>query len=213
MTVDPQGITSIVLLSGGLDSTVALASALSTGGKVCAVTFDYGQVNRAKELEAARRIVWEYNNDGHKVEHRIVGLGSVFIPSALTGSKEPIPTAPATDGPDATFVPGRNLVLIAVGAAIAQGSGATKVITGCNADDYNGYPDTRSEFMGPLHDAIHNGYGVSLLNPLLHASKSDILALARALNVPTHLTWSCYRGGNTPCGNCGSCILNDKASA
>lgn len=200
---------TLILLSGGLDSTVALAHTLNAGEKdVFAVTFDYGQVNRAKELEAARKIAKEY-----KIGHRVIGLGSIFIPSALTGSKEPIPTQPATDEPDATFVPGRNLVLISVAVAVAQGSGASTVITGCNADDYNGYPDTRSEFMYPLAQAISAAYGVTLDNPLLHATKSEIVAMAHTLEVPTRLTWSCYRDGNTPCGNCGSCILNLLASA
>ena len=209
MTVAAQDFPRgpVVLLSGGLDSTVALATQIELGDKdIVAVTFDYRQVNRAEELYAARRVAQHYN-----VEHRIIGLGSVFVPSALTGSKE-IPTSPAVDGPDATFVPGRNIVLIGVGVAVAQGSGSDCVVTGCNAADAAGYPDTTTAFMDGLARAAEIGYGVQLVNPLLHHDKRAILDLAAALRVPVEFTWSCYRSGDTQCGNCGSCALNAEAA-
>lgn len=205
----PNSCGPVVLLSGGLDSTVALASIVEWGIEgIVAVTFDYGQINRANELRSAREIARYYG-----VDHRVIGLSNVFIPSALTGSADQIPSTPAVSGPDATFVPGRNIVLISVGVAIAQGSGAKMVVTGCNADDSAGYPDTTWDFMAAMYNAASAGYGVNLYNPLLESTKQDILNEARHLGVPVEMTWSCYRGGDTQCGNCGSCALNGQAAA
>lgn len=200
----------VVLLSGGLDSTVALATTLAAldRSRIIALTFDYGQVNRAKELAAARNIARHYG-----VEHRIVGLSNIFVPSALTGGRDAIPTDPATNGPDATFVPGRNMVLISVGVAIAQGSGAGIVITGCNADDAAGYPDTTTKFLKAVREAAYEGYGITLCNPLVADSKRTITLIAEKLRVPVEYTWSCYRGTETQCGNCGSCKLNREAAS
>lgn len=211
MLTGPQhdSTKTVVLLSGGLDSSVALADQLNIGfTNIIALTFDYGQVNRSRELNAARRIAAHY-----RVEHRIIGLSNLFIPSALTGSGEEIPVTAAIDSPDATFVPGRNLVFISVGVAIAQGSQAERLVTGCNAADYGGYPDTRSSFMFPLADAVWAAYGVNISNPLLHMGKPEILQLADSLGVPTDLTWSCYRDGRQQCGQCGSCNVNAKAAS
>ena len=210
MSIEPQSNSRgpVVLLSGGMDSTVALAYARKKYSiDIIAVTFDYGQVNRAQELRAAREVANYY-----EVEHRIVGLGSVFIPSALTGHGE-IPTAPAVDGPDATFVPGRNMVLISVGIAIAQGSGSRFVVTGCNADDAAGYPDTTAGFLASLSLAATYGYGVELVNPVLGFTKREITELANRIGAPIGSTWSCYRDGDVQCGECGSCILNNQAAA
>lgn len=210
MVVAPQEHSRgpVVLLSGGIDSTVALAIARERYSKdIIAVTFDYGQVNRSQELRSSREVAQHYG-----VEHRIVGLGSAFIPSALTGRGE-IPSAPAVDGPDATFVPGRNMVLISVGVAIAQGSGSGVVVTGCNADDAAGYPDTTLAFLGSLFAAAKIGYGVELVNPLLGLGKKEIIDVANGFRAPIGLTWSCYRSGDVQCGECGSCALNGGAAA
>lgn len=197
----------VLLLSGGLDSAVTLAHLQASGERnITAITFDYNQTNRANELAAARKLAQYYG-----VAHRIVGLGSIFINSSLTGHIEDIPEQPAIDGPDSTFVPGRNAVLIAIGVAIAQASGSTTVVSGCNHDDAAGYPDTSPMFMWFLKEAMTTGYGVSISNPLLYASKPDILQLAKKYEVPVQMTWSCYRGGTTPCGRCGSCAMNRVA--
>jgi 7-cyano-7-deazaguanine synthase len=201
---------SVVLLSGGLDSTLALAmTAQEYGAKnTIAVTFDYGQLNRSQEMSASKAVAAHYG-----VEHRIIGLASAFLPSALTGYVAPIPETAAVDKPDATFVPGRNLVFIGVAVAIAQASGAVAVVVGCNADDYGGYPDCRSNFLSHVSAASLIGYDVTVRSPILRYRKSEIVQLANELSVPTELTWSCYRDGETQCGRCGSCQLNTEAAA
>lgn len=197
---------SIVLLSGGIDSSVALAHKVQSGSEVIAVSFDYGQTHRGQELSAARRIAKRY-----EVEHRIVGLASAFIPSALTGYGE-IPSGHA-DSPDATLVPGRNMVMIGVGASIAQACQASSVVIGCNRDDWNGYPDCRPEFIRYMWEAtqVATEGAVSLQAPFLTMSKSQVVQQGRKMGVPLGITWSCYRGGDSPCRRCGACESRDGA--
>jgi len=175
--------------------------------EITAVTFDYGQLNRAKELAAAKSVANHYGI----TDHRIIGLTGVFIPSALTGAKNTnIPETPAT-AQDSTFVPGRNMVLISAAVAVAQGTGIRLVVTGCNYDDAAGYPDTTTPFMRALNEASEIGYGVKIYNPVIGMTKTEIATLAERLNVPVEQTWSCYRETETPCGACGSCVLNQQA--
>lgn len=188
---------SIVLLSGGIDSTVALAHTKSE----LALSVNYGQTHR-RELDAARRIASHYG-----VEHHEVDLtAAVDIPCALTGYGE-IPQRHA-ESPDATVVPGRNLLLIALATAWANAWGYGAVVIGANADDNAGYPDCRHTFVDAVDSATRTGYGVATYAPLLKMNKSQIIALGRQLNAPLELTYSCYRGRATQCGQCGACESN-----
>jgi 7-cyano-7-deazaguanine synthase len=191
---------TVVLLSGGVDSTVVLANRLISGHDCTAVTFDYGQTH-VREVQAARDIAKHY-----AVDHEIISLPEIFGPSALT-SNAPIPRGHA-ETPDATTVPARNLVLIAIGASIADKIGATSLAFGANADDAAGYIDCRPAFLESLRDSIQLGTGnkVWLHLPLLHATKREIVAAGRELEIPFDLTWSCYRGGSHPCMTCGACV-------
>ena len=188
---------SLVLLSGGIDSTVALAHTKAE----LALSVNYGQTHR-KELWAAAAIAKHYG-----VEHHEVNISSALdIPCALTGSGD-IPEGHA-DELDATFVPGRNLVLIALATAWANAWGYSAVVIGANADDNAGYPDCRPKFVEALSDATQTGYGVSLWAPLVRMTKRQVIAYGRELDIPFGLTWSCYRGGAEPCGRCGACESN-----
>ena len=193
---------SVVLLSGGLDSTVLLATVIGAAFDPHALTVDYGQVHR-REIDAAREIARYYD-----VEHTVVEVDPIlFGGSALTGHGE-IPAGHA-DGPDSTYVPARNTVLLALAAAQAESIDARAVFIGCNADDEAGYPDCRREFIESYRNVIQMGTlnHVWIDAPLIGLTKQSVLAEARRLNVPLHLTWSCYRGGEQPCGACGACEL------
>jgi 7-cyano-7-deazaguanine synthase len=190
-------VRSLVLLSGGIDSTVALAHTKAE----LALSVNYGQTHR-KELHAAAAIAKHYG-----VEHHEVNVASALdIPCALTG-KGTIPESHAEE-PDATFVPGRNLMLIGIAVAWANAWGFQTVVIGANADDHGGYPDCREGFFTPLAQATRAGYGVGVWRPLLKRTKRQVIEYGRELGVPFHLTWSCYRGGDQPCGRCGACESN-----
>lgn len=201
---------SLVLLSGGIDSTVVLADAIDRLGAdhVGAVTFSYGQNQERQELLSAASIALHYG-----IAHRYVDLGSIFGDSALTGQL-PIPQEHA-ESPDATEVPGRNLVLLSTAAAIADGSGYNVVAFGANGSDAAGYPDCRPAFVEALREVIMDGtkHHVRLHAPLLYKKKADVVRWGRELQAPLDMTWSCYQGGDTPCGTCGACISRREAGA
>lgn len=200
---------SVVLLSGGVDSAVVLAHAVHRegSGQVTAVTFNYGQNQARQEELAATALAAHYG-----VNHRKVDLGPLFGPSALTGQLE-VPDGHA-ESPDATEVPGRNLVLLSVAAAMADGMGAVSMGFGANAADAAGYPDCRPPFVEFLRNAIELGtrHHVHLHAPLLHLDKAEIVSAGRGLGVPFELTWSCYSpvvaagtDRDLPCERCGAC--------
>lgn len=197
---------SVVLLSGGLDSTVLVADNATLGVETLAVTFDYGQMHRGREIGAARLVAAHYG-----IEHRIVGLASAFIPSALTGLGE-IPETHA-DQPDASIVPGRNMVLISVGVSIADAMGMGSVFIGATAEDEAGYPDCRRPFISAVDQAawVSTEGRVSVRAPYVGFTKREVIELGRDLGAPLELSWSCYRGGETPCNNCGACISRNEA--
>jgi len=194
-------MNSIVLLSGGIDSTVCLDLAAELSDDCLALSVNYGQTHR-RELEAAAAIAKHYS-----VEHREINIASALdIPCALTG-RGAIPDTHATE-PDATFVPGRNLILLSLATAWANAWGYGTVVIGANADDKAGYPDCRPAFLHQLDDAVMAGYRVGVWAPLLGMTKREIIELGQTLDAPLHLTWSCYRGGAEQCGRCGACEAN-----
>ncbi|MBA2608153.1 MAG: 7-cyano-7-deazaguanine synthase QueC [Actinobacteria bacterium] len=209
---------AVVILSGGLDSTVCLAEAVAAHEPVIALSVDYGQRHRI-ELERAASIAARYG-----VEHIEQRLDlSAWGGSALTDASIDIPTATdAAEGPAVpiTYVPGRNLIFLSLAVALAEARGCESVFIGVNALDYSGYPDCRPEFIesfrGTAALALRvavEGAAVVITTPLLDLSKADIVRRGVGLGAPLELTWSCYRGGVTPCGNCDSCVLRAKGFA
>ena len=188
---------TLVLLSGGIDSTVALAHTKAE----LALSVYYGQTHR-RELDAARAIAKHYGVEHHQIDI----TSAVDIPCALTGHGA-IPDTHA-DEPDATFVPGRNLLLLSIATAWANAWGYGAVVIGANADDHAGYPDCRPTFIDAVSEATRTGYGVAIWAPLLRMTKQQIIGHGRKLGVPFGLTWSCYRGGTVQCGRCGACESN-----
>jgi 7-cyano-7-deazaguanine synthase len=197
---------TVVLLSGGIDSTLALAMAKAESTYVEALTIDYGQRHR-REIHSAFEIAHHYD-----VDHKIVSVDPVlFGGSALTDDTIALPDAPAAE-PDATYVPARNTVLLAMAAARAETIDARRILIGCNADDAAGYPDCRPAYIRSFRDVLQEGTlaHVWVQAPLLSLTKVEVLQQARLLDVPLHLTWSCYEGLATgPCGRCGACRLRE----
>ncbi len=200
----------LVILSGGLDSTVcmALADRESDGGPV-ALTFDYGQRHRT-ELDRAAGVAGHYRSDHLVVELDTTAWGG----SALTDPSIAIPTAGDDDGIPVTYVPARNSIFLAVALGVAEARGLDAVWLGVNAIDYSGYPDCRPEFIEAFRGVARTGQKrgvdgdpIEIRTPLIASSKSDIVRLGLDLGAPLDLTWSCYQGGATPCGVCDACRL------
>ena len=207
--------TAIALLSGGLDSATAAALAQAEGDRVIGLSFDYGQRHR-RELDAAGDIAAQLG----LAEHHCIAVNlAAWGGSALTDSAISIPTAGVDDGViPPTYVPGRNTVFIAIGLSLAEARGAERLVLGVNAVDYSGYPDCRPDYLDAFQTladlaskAGREGRGAELWAPLVHWSKTRIVEEALRLNVPIQRTWSCYSGGDVPCGICDSCRIRDAA--
>lgn len=193
-------MNSIVLLSGGIDSTLALHITKSMGHNIEAITVNYGQIH-AREIQSARKVASHYN-----ISHIEIDVDKrLFQSSALTGNGY-IPEHHA-DQPDATYVPARNTVLLALAAARAESTGAQRIVIGSNRDDSAGYPDCRRSYLEAFREVLIEGTknNVWVSAPLIDLTKKQVIDLAKRSNVPIDLTWSCYRGQTIPCGHCGAC--------
>lgn len=212
---------AMVLFSGGVDSSTCLAQAVKKHGasEVIALSVYYGQRHR-KEIECAEKIVKYYG-----VKWQQLDLSSIFTDSncsLLQGSTEEIPKESyanqlsKTDGaPVSTYVPFRNGLFLASAASIAISHGCSVIYYGPHSDDAagNAYPDCSAVFNQSMADAIYEGSGheVRVLAPFIHCTKKDIVKKGLELGVPYEMTWSCYEGGDKPCGLCGTC--RDRAEA
>ena len=209
----------MVLLSGGLDSTTALAVAKARGFACYALTVKYGQLHEV-ELEAARRVAaWAGVRD-----HRVVEVGlSALAASALTRRDVAVPKdrsleeigAPG-DVP-ATYVPARNTVLMALALAWAESLGAKDLFIGVNVLDASGYPDCRPEFVRAfeaLAQVATRSGGFHVHAPLIELTKAEIIKLGTSLGVDYGQTHSCYDPiGDAACGRCDACALRKKGFA
>jgi 7-cyano-7-deazaguanine synthase len=207
--------TAVVLLSGGLDSSVVLAMAVDEGYSVRTLTIDYGQRHRT-----ARAMARYYN-----VEHKAVRVDlSAFGGSALTDGAVIMPTAtpPVDIGSTIppTYVPARNTVFLSMALAWAEAIDAEAVFIGANAVDYSGYPDCRPEFIEAMGRVAElgtkrgvEGDPIRIEAPILKCTKAQIVRKGLELGVPFKHSWSCYRGRRQACGRCDSCQLRLKGFA
>ncbi len=204
---------AVVILSGGLDSTVCIADAVTKHSPVIALTVDYGQRHRV-ELDRAVAVARHFG-----VEHIVQRLDlSTWGGSALTDPSLAVPSAAeaaASTGIPITYVPGRNLIFLSLAVALAEARACDTVIIGVNALDYSGYPDCRPEFVNSFNAtaglALRDSVRVAM--PLVDMSKADIVRRGVDLGAPLALTWSCYRGETKPCGDCDACALRAKGFA
>ena len=212
---------ALVLLSGGLDSTVCLAKAIEKYGKenVCALSITYGQ-KHSKEVEAARNVAKHYGIELTEIDLSLIFRFSDC--SLLTSSDKEIPKESyeeqlkKTDGsPVSTYVPFRNGLFLSSAAAIALSKDCGVIYYGAHSDDAagNAYPDCSEKFNSAMNTAIYEGSGQQLKieAPFVSLNKADVVKEGIRLNAPLKLTWSCYEGGDTPCGKCGTCIDRAKA--
>ena len=211
----------LVLFSGGVDSTTALALAINQYGheNVVALSISYGQ-KHDKEIQATNQIAKYY-----QVEHIFLDLAKIFEYSdcsLLNHSSKEIPhetyakQLSKTDGkPVTTYVPFRNGLFLSSAASIALSKNCNLIYYGAHKDDAagNAYPDCSEIFNNAMNQAIYEGSGhqLQIEAPFVNKSKADIVKIGLDLNVPYHLTWSCYEGNDKPCGKCGTCLDRQEA--
>jgi len=213
-------VSAIVLLSGGLDSTVNLKQAVDSGGAALALTFDYGQRAARREAAAAAAMCRQL-----AVRHCLVSLPwlAEICHSALVSESQSIPRVSASqlgnhevvsgETAEAVWVPNRNGILINIGAAYAECLGASSVVVGFNAEEAATFPDNSADFVFAANAALHLSTRgkVSLLCYTQDLSKADIVRLGREVKAPLPFIWSCYLGGADHCGECESCARLERA--
>lgn len=213
---------ALVLSSGGVDSTTCLGLAIERFGRenVIALAITYGQ-KHTKEVEAAEAVARYYG-----IELLSLDLSTIFQYDTkctlLQGSEEEIPEESyadqlkKTDGkPVSTYVPFRNGLFLSSAASIALSKDCSVIYYGAHSDDAagNAYPDCSDAFNQSMKSAIEIGSGnqLTIEAPFVNMAKKDVVREGLRLKVPYHLTWSCYEGGDRPCGKCGTC--RDRAAA
>ncbi|ULA63478.1 MAG: 7-cyano-7-deazaguanine synthase [Nitrospira sp.] len=211
---------AVVLLSGGLDSTVTAAVAKQEGCELFLLTIAYRQ-RHAIEVEQAKQVAAALQAHNHIViDVDLRALGG----SALTGDQA-VPKdrheQERSQGIPATYVPARNLIFLSLAAAHAEVVGASAIYFGANVLDYSGYPDCRPEFVRAFEQAVAigtkrgvEGARLEVHAPLLMLSKAEIIQLGMKLQAPLHLTHSCYDPiGPLACGRCDSCVIRRQGFA
>ncbi|AYD81998.1 QueC-like queuosine biosynthesis [Mycobacterium phage Saguaro] len=195
---------TLVLLSGGMDSSTLLAFTNADA----AVFIDYGQ-RHIREYESAVAIAEHYGVPLYELSLREFGRS---VASALTSRDIDVPEGHYTaENMATTVVPNRNAVLLSCAAGIAASVGLTRVVTAVHSGDHAIYPDCREDFINALDRATELSCGVRVEAPFVRLDKTDIARMAGRLGVPLEMTWSCYQGGEVHCGRCGTCVERMEA--
>lgn len=202
---------AVVILSGGLDSTVALAIAVRHHYNAHALSFFYGQ-RHAVELQHATEIARYYG-----IKHEIVDIASIVklvSNSALTNSRIQVPEGHYTsENMKVTVVPNRNAIMLSIAYGYAMNIGADSVWAGMHAGDHAIYPDCRPQFITQFEGMETTALDtvIKLQTPFINKTKSDIVKWGDIYHAPMNLTWSCYKGGDKHCGRCATCVERAEA--
>ncbi|WP_088185998.1 7-cyano-7-deazaguanine synthase QueC [Desulfosporosinus sp. FKA] len=214
-------MAGIVLLSGGLDSTVAMALFLEKTTLDLAITFDYGQRAKEKEISASRQIADHFN-----IRHTIIALPFLQeqTRTALVNRSTDLPQLEfkqldnieeeALESAHQVWVPNRNGLFMNIAAVYAENMGeAVTLITGFNREEAATFPDNSLEFMTAMNDCFKYSTQntVTVDSPTAALSKSEIVREGLRLNIPFEKVWSCYENGQRPCGHCESCLRMKRA--
>jgi 7-cyano-7-deazaguanine synthase len=212
---------AVVLLSGGLDSTTALAIARAEGFEPYTISFRYGQRHDI-ELEAAKKISQRFGARGHTViDINLRQIGGSALTSDIDVPKGRDAEEMSGNIP-VTYVPARNTIFLSIALGWAEVLGASDIFIGVNALDYSGYPDCRPEFIEAFEKMANlgtkagvEGKGFRIHTPLIRMTKGEIIKKGMELGVDYSQTHSCY--DPTPeglaCGECDSCLLRKKGFA
>lgn len=212
---------AVVLSSGGLDSTTAMAIALSEGFKIYSISFRYGQ-RHFHELEAAERVAVSLGVE----KHLVVDVDLSKIGGSALTTDIPVPKgrdeSQMQDIP-ITYVPARNTIFLSYALAWAEAIEAADLFIGVNAVDYSGYPDCRPEFIEAFERmanlatkaGVEGKHQIKIHTPLIHFTKAQIIQKGSQLGVDYSITHSCYDPSpdGKACGECDSCTLRKKGFA
>ena len=202
---------SIILVSGGLDSTTLLyeyASRIALG-----VSFDYGANQNAKEIACAKYACGKLG-----IKHIVIPLGFMkdYFSSSLLEGADAIPEGRYDDrNMRSTVVPFRNGIMLSIACGLAENDHLKYVMIANHAGDHAIYPDCRPDFIDSMSAATKAGTyaNVEILAPYTNISKADIVRRGIRLGVDYSRTWSCYKGGEIHCGKCGTCTERREAFA
>ena len=209
---------AMVLLSGGMDSTVLLHEVVETLGcsPVAAVAFHYGQ-KHAKELDCAETQANLLNVDSFEIID-ISFVGAMVAPgTSLVEGGATVPDLEELDESNLdqppTYVPNRNMLLLSLSAAYAEARNIRDLYYGAQAHDEYGYWDCTEEFLSRINAvlALNRRDSIKVHAPFVRAKKHELVTKGLELGVDFAKTWSCYRGGATPCMTCPTCI--ERATA
>jgi 7-cyano-7-deazaguanine synthase len=209
-------LRAVVVLSGGMDSTVCATLAVREYGpeSVAALHVSYGQRTEARERHAFEAIC-----ERLRIRKRLAVRNdalSAIGGSALTDSRISVPEASAEIGSQVpiTYVPFRNAHFLSVAVSWAEVLGAESIFIGAVAQDSSGYPDCRPEYYQAFNELIRTGTkdgAIRIVTPLISMRKQEIVTLGLELAAPFDLTWSCYSRDDAACGVCESCVLRLRA--
>jgi 7-cyano-7-deazaguanine synthase len=202
---------TVLILSGGMDSATLLYDLVAHGDSVEAIGVNYKQ-RHGKELTYAADLC-----NGLGVRFDVLDLSS--LSGFLTGSSQSDPDVPVPFGKydepsmKLTVVPNRNMFMLAAAGAVAIARKADRLAYGAHAGDHTIYPDCRPEFVDAMSKAFDlcDWHTLGLHAPYLDMTKGDICKRGVELGVPYEKTWTCYVGGDRPCGQCGSCTERAEA--
>lgn len=201
---------TILVYSGGMDSTTLLYKLLADGDKVLCLSFDYGQRHK-KELLAARKICKKLKTLHKTVD--ITAIKNLVAGSALTSNVKVPEGHYQAKNMKATVVPNRNMIFLSFAIAQAVSLKFDRVAIAVHAGDHAIYPDCRPEFIKKMDavSRIANYEKIAVYAPFLNLTKKQIAKLGAKLKVPFDETWTCYKGLAQPCGKCGACVEREEA--
>lgn len=204
---------TVLILSGGMDSTVLLAKLKQEGHDISTLTFNYGSKHNHRENIAAAEIARRYG-----VENRLIKMAFVneLFKSDLLQSGGDVPEGHYEDASmKRTVVPFRNGIMLSIATGFAESIEADAVYYGAHAGDHAIYPDCRDVFVAAMAEAMRLGTyaNITLESPFANMTKRDIGLLGKELGVPFEKTWTCYVGGEKHCGRCGACTERREALA
>lgn len=197
---------TVVVFSGGLDSTTLLYHLKEAGHDVTALTVDYGQ-RHSQELACAQEICRDPGVTLTTLD--LTGISPIFGRNSLSDSNAEIPEGSyQPDSMQQTTVPNRNMILLSIAAGWAISNDCQAVAFGAHSGEYTPYPDCRPEFTEAMDKAaqVCDWKPLRILAPFVTWTKADIVRRGAELGVPFELTWSCYVGGDRHCGRCGTCL-------